>query len=166
MPNPRALRATTNRPAELAGPVIRNSNLQFFLARADQARVEAEAATLDHVRERCRRSEAAWTVLADKAERSERLREQDAKRKAAATEAAARARAPNARLPDFMLRMRPSKRSRQSMLRAPHPGPGPPPLVHQKDPRTNTPGPLTPTPVTAGPLSVFAAFAVPTRRAA
>jgi len=69
----------------LAGPVIRSSNLQFFLARADQARAEAEAATLDHVRERCRRSEAAWTALADKAERSERLREQDAKRKAAET---------------------------------------------------------------------------------
>jgi hypothetical protein len=69
----------------LAGPIIRSSNLQFFLARADQARAEAEAATLDHVRERCRRSEAAWTALADKAERSERLREQEAQRKAAET---------------------------------------------------------------------------------
>jgi len=67
----------------LAGPAIRSSNLQFFLARADQARAEAEAATLDHVRERCRRSEAAWTVLAERAERSELLREQDAKKKAA-----------------------------------------------------------------------------------
>ena len=71
----------------MAGPVIRSSNLQFFLARADQARAEAEAATLDHVRERCRRSEAAWSALADKAERSERLRDQDAKRKAEAAEA-------------------------------------------------------------------------------
>lgn len=42
-----------------------------------------EAATLEHVRERCRRSEAAWTALADKAERSERLREEEAERKAA-----------------------------------------------------------------------------------
>ena len=67
----------------MAGPAIRSSNLQFFLARADQARVEAEEATLDHVRERCRRSEAAWTVLAERAERSELLREQDAKKKAA-----------------------------------------------------------------------------------
>ena len=67
----------------MAGPVIRSSNLQFFIARAEQARDEAEAATLDHVRERCRRSEAAWIVLADKARRSEALRIEDAKRKAA-----------------------------------------------------------------------------------
>ena len=66
----------------MAGPIIRSSNLQFFLARAEQARSEAEAATLDHVRERCRRSEAAWTVLADKARRSEQLRVEEAKRKA------------------------------------------------------------------------------------
>jgi hypothetical protein len=68
----------------LSGPVIRNSNLQFFLARAAQAREEAEAATLDHVRERCRRSEAAWAALAHKANRSERLREEEAQRKAEA----------------------------------------------------------------------------------
>lgn len=68
----------------MAGPIIRSSNLQFFLARAEQARVEAEAATLDHVRERCRRSEAAWTALADKARRSELLRQEEAKRKAEA----------------------------------------------------------------------------------
>jgi hypothetical protein len=64
------------------GPVTRNSNLAFFLARAEQARAEGEEATLDHVRERCLRSEAAWQALADKAKRSERLREEDAKRKA------------------------------------------------------------------------------------
>jgi hypothetical protein len=68
----------------MAGPIIRNSNLNFFLARAEQARVEAEAATLEHVRERCRRSEAAWQALADKALRSERMRELDAERKASA----------------------------------------------------------------------------------
>ena len=67
----------------MAGPVIRSSNLQFFLARAEQARVEGEAATLDHVRERCRRSEAAWTALADKARRSEQLRIEEQERKAA-----------------------------------------------------------------------------------
>lgn len=60
------------------------SNLQFFLARADQARAEAEAATLVHVRERCRRSEAAWQALADRAERSEQLKEAEAVRKAEA----------------------------------------------------------------------------------
>lgn len=67
----------------MAGPVIRNSNLQFFLDRADQARAEAEAATLDHVRERCRRSEAAWSALAQKAQRGVQLRLEDEQRKAA-----------------------------------------------------------------------------------
>ena len=66
----------------MTGPVIRGSNLQFFLARADQARTEGDEATLEHVRERCRRSQAAWTALAEKAQRSERLRAEEAKRKA------------------------------------------------------------------------------------
>ena len=68
--------------------IIRSSNLRFFLARVEQAQAEAEAATLDHVRERCRRSEAAWTALADKARRSEQLRVEEAERKAAALESA------------------------------------------------------------------------------
>jgi hypothetical protein len=68
----------------MTGPIIRSSNLQFFLARAEQARGEAEAATLEHVRERCRRSEAAWQALADRAERSEKMREAEAERKAEA----------------------------------------------------------------------------------
>ena len=68
----------------MAGPIVRSSNLDFFLARAAQARAEAEAATLDHVRERCRRSEAAWNALADRAERSERMRAAEAIRKAQA----------------------------------------------------------------------------------
>ena len=67
----------------MSGPVIRGTSLQFFLARAEQARAEGEAATLEHVRERCQRSEAAWMALADKARRSERLREEEAERKAA-----------------------------------------------------------------------------------
>ena len=68
----------------MASPSVRISNADFFLARAEQARVEAEAATLEHVRERCRRSQAAWQALADKAERSERMREVEAARKAEA----------------------------------------------------------------------------------
>ena len=67
----------------MTGPAVRSSNLQFFLDRAAQAREEAAAATLEHVRERCRRSEAAWTALADKAKRSEQLREEEAIRKTA-----------------------------------------------------------------------------------
>ena len=65
------------------GPVTGPTNLNFFLARAEQARGEAEAATLDLVRERCRRSEIAWSALADKAQRGEQLRIEDQKRKAA-----------------------------------------------------------------------------------
>jgi hypothetical protein len=67
----------------LATPALRHSSLDFVLARAAQARAEAEAATLDHVRERCRRSEAAWTALAERAERSEQLKAAEAIRKAA-----------------------------------------------------------------------------------
>ena len=66
---------------------MNGSNLQFFLARAEQARSEAEAATLAHVRERCRRSEAAWNALADRAQRSERMRLEEVRRKAAEAEA-------------------------------------------------------------------------------
>ena len=66
----------------MSGPVLRHSNLDFFLARAEQARVEGEAATLAHVRERCQRSEEAWSALAAKAARSERLRQEEAQRKA------------------------------------------------------------------------------------
>lgn len=60
----------------------RGTNLEFYLERARQARNEAEAATLEHVRERCRRSAAAWTQLADRAERSEQLKAAEALRKA------------------------------------------------------------------------------------
>jgi hypothetical protein len=43
----------------------------------------ADAAPLDLVRERCRRSEAAWSALAEKAQHGERLRTEEQKRKAA-----------------------------------------------------------------------------------
>lgn len=62
---------------------MRNTNVQFYLARAEQARSEAEAATLDHVRERCRRSEAAWNELAERAARTEAMRDKIEKMKAA-----------------------------------------------------------------------------------
>lgn len=59
-----------------------NSGLEFFLARVEQARIEGEAASLSHVRERCQRSQAAWQSLADQAQRSERLRQAETQRKA------------------------------------------------------------------------------------
>jgi hypothetical protein len=60
----------------------------FYLARAAEARRDAEAATLDNVRDRCRRSEAAWTEMADRAERTEQMRTRQEAAKAAALEAA------------------------------------------------------------------------------
>ena len=48
-----------------SNPMVNSSNLNFYLARVEQARAEADAATLDHVRERCRRSGQSGTVPAD-----------------------------------------------------------------------------------------------------
>ena len=48
--------------------------LQFYLSRAAEARTQAEAATLSHVRDRCRRSEAAWIQLAERVEATEKMR--------------------------------------------------------------------------------------------
>ena len=62
----------------------RNSNLEFYLARAGQARAEAEAATLAHVRELCLRSEAAWILMAERAQHSEKMKAAEAVRKAEA----------------------------------------------------------------------------------
>lgn len=62
------------------------TQLEFYLARAAQARADAEAATLDNVRDRCLRSEAAWTQLADRAARTEQMRSALIEAKAAAAE--------------------------------------------------------------------------------
>ena len=64
------------------------TQLEFYLARAAQARADADAATLDNVRDRCLRSEAAWTQLADRAARTEQMRSALVEAKAAAAEAA------------------------------------------------------------------------------
>ena len=52
-----------------------SSNHDFYRARAAEARADADAATLDNVRDRCLRSEAAWTEMADRVQRGERMRE-------------------------------------------------------------------------------------------
>jgi hypothetical protein len=65
----------------MSGTVVRNSSLEFYRSRAAQARADADEATLKHVRERCRRSEAAWTALADRAARSVQLKVAEAQRK-------------------------------------------------------------------------------------
>ena len=50
------------------------TQLQFYLDRVAQARADADAATLDNVRDRCLRSEAAWKQLADRAAKTEQMR--------------------------------------------------------------------------------------------
>lgn len=64
----------------MAGP----SDLDFYLARVVEAQAEAQSATLSCVRERCERSLAAWTSLAERAQRHIELREKEMERKAEA----------------------------------------------------------------------------------
>jgi hypothetical protein len=59
------------------------NTLQFYRDRAEQAGKDAEAATLSHVRDRCRRSQAAWSLLADKAALAQKRRIQQQMEKAA-----------------------------------------------------------------------------------
>lgn len=61
-----------------------STQLQFYVARAEQARADADAATLDNVRERCLRAEAAWIAMAQRADRSEEARDRLAEDKRAA----------------------------------------------------------------------------------
>jgi hypothetical protein len=61
---------------------------ETYLARAAQARADAESATLDNVRERCLRSEAAWAEMAERAKRTEEMRETLLAEKAKAAAAA------------------------------------------------------------------------------
>jgi hypothetical protein len=58
----------------------------FYLARAADSARDAENATLDNVRDRCRRSEAAWLSMADRIARSEAMRDVTAAEKALAAE--------------------------------------------------------------------------------
>ncbi len=60
-----------------------SDTLQFYIVRAEQERQDGDAATLAQVRDRCRRSEAAWSELAERAQRGERTRAVEASRVAA-----------------------------------------------------------------------------------
>ena len=51
-----------------------HTQLEFYRARAAQAREEADTATLDNVRDRCLRAEAAWNHMADRVARTEEMR--------------------------------------------------------------------------------------------
>ena len=50
------------------------TQLEFYRARAEQCRAEADAATLENVRDRCLRAEDAWTQMADRVARTEAMR--------------------------------------------------------------------------------------------
>lgn len=61
---------------------------EFFLARAAEARGDANSADLANVRDRCLRAAEAWEGMAARAERTERSRAKAEAEKAAATAAA------------------------------------------------------------------------------
>lgn len=54
-----------------------------YRLRAEQARAEADVATLENVRDRCLRAEAAWMEMATRADRTEKMRADLAAAKAA-----------------------------------------------------------------------------------
>lgn len=64
------------------------SQHEFYLTRAAEAKRDAEAATLANVRDRCLRAEAAWSDMAARAGRTERMRAKAEADKAAAAIAA------------------------------------------------------------------------------
>ena len=65
---------------------VRQKDRETYLARADQARAEADAATLENVRERCLRSELAWREMAARVERTDQMRASKLAEKLAAEE--------------------------------------------------------------------------------
>ncbi len=50
------------------------STLLFYKGQAAKAQAEAEAATLDTVRDRCLRSALAWEGMAERIERTDKMR--------------------------------------------------------------------------------------------
>ena len=56
---------------------------EVYLLRAEQARADADEATLENVRDRCLRAEAAWMEMAARAQRTEKMRADQAAAKAA-----------------------------------------------------------------------------------
>lgn len=60
----------------------------FYLSRADACAREAQETTLENVRARCLRSEAAWRIMAERLMRSETSRSRQEAEKARAQEAA------------------------------------------------------------------------------
>lgn len=61
---------------------------EFYLARAAENARDADNAKLDNVRDRCRRSEEAWLLMADRVVRGEAMRDTLAAAKAGRDEIA------------------------------------------------------------------------------
>jgi len=59
-----------------------STQVEFYRERAAEARSDAEATQLENVRDRCLRAAAAWDVMADRAERTGRLRQRHEAEKA------------------------------------------------------------------------------------
>lgn len=59
-----------------------STSMDFYTARAAEARADADAAELANVRDRCLRAAAAWDVMASRAARTDRMREEAEARKA------------------------------------------------------------------------------------
>lgn len=72
--------------------MVTMTDRENYLLRAAEARAQADATSLDNVRERCLRSAAAWNEMAARAERTEQMRQTllADKEKAAAEAAAAK----------------------------------------------------------------------------
>ncbi|MEO7178600.1 MAG: hypothetical protein ABIW83_07135 [Allosphingosinicella sp.] len=68
-----------------------SSQLEFYQARAAEARADAEAATLANVRDRCLRAAAAWDAMAARAHRGDAMRARQEADKAALAQAEATA---------------------------------------------------------------------------
>jgi hypothetical protein len=66
-----------------------SAQLDFYLARAADARADAESASLDNVRDRCLRAAEAWDAMAARAQRSDTHRAKAEAAKVAAAENAA-----------------------------------------------------------------------------
>ena len=72
----------------MSEPVRHLKDREVYLLRAEQARSEAEEASLENVRERCLRAEAAWMEMAARADRTEKMRADLLAAKAALAESA------------------------------------------------------------------------------
>ena len=59
------------------------TNQEIYLARAAEAKIDADAATLANVRDRALRSEAAWADMAARAGRTDKMRARLVEEKAA-----------------------------------------------------------------------------------